>query len=188
MPAYLVTLDNSRCGRTLKNGCNAMVVFAADATAAKEACAAKFDGDGSAWNSSEATATAIVAASDFNGWSLAIDIFGPDLNTTVTVVGDATNNTIDEIAALMVTALNALAEIANASYNSTTQVLTVAAIADGIGDHNIAVRLTPPSGYGAVPSLIGTIVDNGIAGAVLTVVLPADAAVVPSVPVPLVSA
>lgn len=188
MPAYLVTLDASRSGRTLKNGCNAMVVFAADGTAAKEACHAKFDADGSQWNSAEATATEIVAGADFNGWTLAVDIYGPDTNCTVSVVGTSGNNTIDEVAALMVTALNARSDIAGAAYDVETQILTVAAIADGIGDHNIAVRLTPPNGYGSVASLLGTIVDNGVAGAVLTVVLPADDDVIPSVPVPLISA
>jgi hypothetical protein len=49
MPAYLVTLDRTKSGHTLAHGADAMVVFAASATAAKQAAAAKFDGDGLAW-------------------------------------------------------------------------------------------------------------------------------------------
>ncbi len=182
---YLVTLDTARLGRTLKNGCNAMLVYANDDTAAKEACAAKFDGDGAAWTSNEATATAIAAGTDFNGWTLKVSIFGATFNKTFSVVGDVTNNTIDEIAALMVIALNADAAIAGAAYNSTSQVLKVAETTDNLGAHDIAVELIPPNGYSSIASLIGTIVDHGIAGAVLSAVLPADAAVIPSVPIAL---
>ena len=181
MPAYIVVAA-SLCGSTLENRSNAQVVFAADATQAKEICAAKFDGDGSLW--STATVTEIVAGTDWSGWTFYIGItkgFGTSTlePRTVEVVGTDANETIDKIAALLVTALNALPVIANASYDAETQILTVASIADGIGDAKLIVKITPPNGKSEIPSLVGTIVDGGIAGADLTVVLPADTDVVP---------
>lgn len=183
MPAYLVTLDRNKSGHNLPEGADAQIVFAADATAAKEICSARYDGDGLAW-ANDSTVTAIVAGTNWVGWSFNVRIsggfgVGGADPAEVTVVGDVTNDTIDEIGAALVVALNALPVIANAAYNSTSQVLTVAGIADNIGDKKLFVSITPPNGKGAIPSLVGTIVDGGIAGAVLSVVLPADAAVIP---------
>lgn len=184
MPAYLLTLDPSKCGHQLRGGGDAMVIFAADGTAAKEIAAAKYPGDGAAW-ATDGTATEIVAGTDFNGWTLRVFIqsglgAGTD-SAEFTVTGDGTTNTIDEIAAAMVTLLNAHADIAGADYDSTTQVLTVAETTDGLGDQTIEVSLTPPNGESTVPSLMGTITDGGASGDALTVVLPADAAVIPRV-------
>lgn len=179
MPAYMV-VQPSVGGLCLENHANAQIVFAANATQAKEIAASRFDGD-NPW--SGATVTEIVAGTNWSGWTFYIGITkgfgtGSDPNQ-VSVVGTDTNETIDKIAALLVTALNALPVIANASYNSTTQVLTVSSIADGIGDAKLIVKITPPNGKSEIPSLVGTIVDGGIAGAALTVTLPADADVVP---------
>lgn len=184
MPAYLVTLDRNKCGHQLRGDGDAMVVFAADATAAKEICAAKYPGDGLAW-ANDSTVTQIVQDADFNGWTLRVFIQsglgdGSESGEFI-VTGDATNNTIDEVAALMVTALNAHADIAGAAYNATSQTLKVAETTDGLGDQTIEVTLTPPGGESAIPSLIGTITDGGASGDALTVVLPADAAVIPIV-------
>lgn len=187
MPAYLVTLDREKGGHTLPEGADAMAVFAADATAAKEICAAKYDGDGAAW-ATDGTATQIVADADFNGWTFKVSVLdglgaGSDEPGTATAVGDATDNTIDEIAALLVIALNALTGIANASYNSTTNVLTVATGGGGddLGDQTVVVEITPPNGKSSVPSLVGTITHEGTATDALTVGLPADDAVIPIV-------
>lgn len=185
MPAYLVTLDRNKSGHQLRGGGDAMVVFATNATAAKEICAAKYPSDGLAW-ANDSTATEITAASDFNGWTLRVFIQSGlgaegDESGEFIVTGDATNNTIDEVAALMVTALNAHADIAGAAYNGTSNTLTLAGTTDGLGDQTVEVSLTPPGGESAVPSLIGTITDGGASGDALTVVLPADAAVIPVV-------
>lgn len=185
MPAYLVTLDRNKSGHQLRGGGDAMVVFAANTTAAKEICAAKYPSDGLAW-ANDSTVTGITAASDFNGWALRVFIqsglgAGGDESGEFIVTGDATNNTIDEVAALMVTALNAHADIAGAAYNATSNTLTIAGTTDGLGDQTVEVSLTPPGGESAVPSLIGTITDGGASGDALTVVLPADAAVIPVV-------
>lgn len=178
---YLVTLDRTKCGRTLHNDCDAICLWANDATAAKEAAASMYPGDGTVWTT-DGTATLIAAASDWVGWTFRI-VVGTVVD--VTFVGTATDNTMDEIAAALVILLNATTPISNSSYNSSTNVLTVAAIADGLGDKKLYVTVTPPGADSGMPSFVGTVVDGGIAGAVLTVVLPADAAVIPSVPVQL---
>lgn len=188
MPAYLVTLNREKSGHTLPGGADAVVCFADDATQAKEVAASYFDAEGSLWTSSDATATAIVQDADFNGWTFKVRVLdglgaGADEPGEVIVVGDATDNTIDEIAALLVTALNALTGIDNASYNGTTNTLTVAAGSGGddLGDQTVEVEAIPPGGYSSVPSVFGTITHEGVATDDLTVVLPLDADVYPLV-------
>ena len=188
MPAYLVTLDRTKSGHTIVQGADAMVIFAASATAAKQAAAAKFEGDGLAWLN-DSTATEIVAGTDWQGWTFRVAILGGfgtggDEPRTVAVVGDATDNTVDEIAAALVTALNGLDGIANAAYNATSNTLTVAAAADALGNQKLEVSISPPGGSASIASLVGAITDGGVAAADLTVVLPADNAVIPNVLAP----
>lgn len=185
MPAYLVTLDRSKGGQTLQAGADAMVVFGADATAAKEIAAAKFPFEGDAWID-DGTAVEITAAADFEGWTFEIDIFGGfgagnDEPASVSFTGTAGDNTVDEIAAQLVTLLNGLDGIAGAAYNATSNTLTIAETTDGLGDQAVAVRITPPDGESAIPSLVGTITDEGASGDALSVVLPADDAAIPQV-------
>lgn len=182
MPAYLVTLDRAKCGRSLSEGCDAMTVFAASGAAAKQIAASKYDGEGTAWIT-DGTATEITAASNWLGWTFKFQISGlPSWEVSYTAEG--ANDTIDEIGAALVVLFNATV-IDAAAYNSTTQVLTVAGVADNLGASQLYVTITPPNGKSGIDSLVGTVVDGGIAGAVLSVVLPADAAVIPSVPVSL---
>jgi hypothetical protein len=178
--AYIVTLPLAS-GKTLRDNTNMVVVHAEDAAQAKEAAAALYGGD-APW--SEATATAI-AAGDYSGWTVRVRLYDPDDTVPlvpvvdVSVLGDATTNTIDEVAAALVTALNATTPISNAAYNSTTQVLTVAAIADGLGDHILQVEFTHPDFAGSIDSLFTTVVDEGIAGADVTVTFRGDTYVTP---------
>lgn len=183
MPAYLVMQDRNSGGRQVIEGADAMVVFAADATAAKQACAAKYSSDGKTWLADSTTAVAVAAATDWVGWTFRIAILSePPLE--VSVVGDATNNTIDEIAALLVTALNATAAIAGAAYDASTNTLTVAATTDALGDQTLQVEFIPPAGAESIAALVGTIVDGGASGDALSVILPADNAVIPTVVAP----
>ena len=100
---------------------------------------------------------------------------------------------MSSLAELAVVALNgANVGIAGAAFNDSTHTLTAASIADGIGDHELLVEVYPPAtdavspnavktavGY-PVPGFVATIVDGGVAGAVLTAVLAADTYGVPS--------
>lgn len=183
MPAYLVKQDTNKSGRQLRNGADAMLVFAADPASAKQAAAALYDGDGNVWTGSDATVTEIKAAADFAGWTFKVAVLSdPPIN--VQAKGDATNNTADKIAALLVTALNATTPIAGAAYDAATNTLTVAATTDALGDQSLQVQLIPPTGVSPIDGLLGAITDGGASGDALTVVLPADNAVIPSTPVP----
>jgi len=64
-----------------------------------------------------------------------------------------------------------------ASYDSGTNTLTVAAVADGIGDHSIDVSAKLPGADGALSDLIGTVTDGGVAAAAITVVLEDETAI-----------
>lgn len=187
MPAYLVTLNPEISGHTLVEGVNAMVVFAEDTDAAKEICAAKYDFDGDAW-ADDTTVTAIAQDADFEDWTFSVSVLNglgaeADESGTVTVTGDDTTNTIDEIAAALVTALNGLTGISGAAYNATSNTLTIASGGGGddLGDQTVLVEITPPNGKSTIPSLVGTVTHEGAATDALSVVLPADDAVIPTV-------
>ncbi len=113
----------------------------------------------------------------------------PTLDEMVTVTSGPGNDalTLDGVAApeesyevligQMITLLNGDPEIANAAVDMSelllgTRLFTIASIADDIGDSTVLARLGSPHA-GAIPSLIGAIVHEGIAGAVLTFALPA---------------
>lgn len=110
-----------------------------------------------------------------------------DEMATVTSGPGDDNLTIDGVAApaesyevllgQMITLLNADPEIGNADVDMSELLLgnrlfTIASIADGIGDSTVLARLGSPH-KGTIPSLVGTIVHEGIAAAVLTFALPA---------------
>jgi hypothetical protein len=177
--AYLVTLPIEG-GQTLRHNVNAIVVYADDATKAKEAAGARFGGD-SAWTGATATA---IAAGDYAGWTLRIRLKAPNSGlgvyaVDVSVLGDATDNTIDELAAKAVIALNALSNIAGSAYNSTTQVLTVSDATDALGNHAMTVEFSHADYELPVASLVSTIVDEGVAAAVTSVTFLADAVAPP---------
>lgn len=176
--AYLVTLPES-AKVTLKNAVDSVLLWAEDAADAKALAKAQYAGAASdaAWDAS--TATLAAAGADLEGWRLRIKIYGGTVDETFTVAGAAAA-TVDDIGDLMVIALNANANIANAAY--ATPDLTIASIADGIGDHAVNAYWLPPVGGDwedesvSIPGFLGAIVDEGIAGAALTLALvPANA-------------
>lgn len=186
MALYLVTSDTGSAAKTRYRGGDAMVVSAADATDAKAIVNAMFQGD-SSWSDATVTAIADVTQATANGlvgWVFTVTI-ATATPKMFTVTGDATTDTIDEVAAALVVLLNADDDIAGAAYNAGTQVLTIAETTDGLGDKAVTVTATPPvasyPGAIPVPGMIGTIVDEGAAGAALTVTFKADTYVVPRV-------
>ena len=179
MPAYIVSLPS---GVSFGNKNTDVVVFAEDATYALDmAKAAHRYGSDEAWDL--ATTTEIVVGADFEGWTMRCQIKAAAAQTAgidMEVVGIA-SATVDSIAALMVTALNGSADIAAAAYDSGTNILTAAALGDGLGDGQLTVEFRPPGDLrGSVASFIGTITDSGIAAAALTVQLATDAIAVPA--------
>jgi len=179
---YMVTLAAGSAAATRKQGANSILVFADSDTQAKEMAASYFDGDGGIW--SGADATEMTSAADWEGWTFKLTILMRDADKADKVfsyTGTSTNDTIDEIAAQLVTLANADADIAGAAYTAATNTLKVAETTDGLGAKELVVEIIPPGGYSSVASLVGTIVDKGEAAAVLSVVLPADADVPPKV-------
>ena len=183
--AYIVTVGDAYAAIGDRNKARSAVVYADNSTDVKELLEALYGSDLDAlWANS--TVTAMAAASNMLGWSMKVVLTHPTTGAevyNVTVTGSGSDDTIDEIAALMVTALEAAGGASlTPSYNSGTQVLKVAAIADNLGDHQLAVSVfSPLSDKVAIPGFVGTIVDHGVAGADVTVTFAADAYTVPAV-------
>lgn len=183
MPAYLVEVDRTKqCAADGPQGVNSMVVFAASTAQAKEIAKAEYDGgDGDArWT--DATVTEIVQATVNNwvGWRFKM-VARKASEDNVELDYTAVDDTIDEVGAAMVVVQNARSDISASAYNSTTNVFSFSGIADNLGDYALTVEIFPPGKQTPVASLVGTIVDEGSAGAVLSVALPSDTAVIPAV-------
>lgn len=185
MPAYLVRLPDTPA-RVLFNGANAVAVFAADEATAKTMAKAQFDGDANAlWD--QAVVTEIAAGADMEGWTFRVTVTSPlgVIVGDVEVVGGAAG-TIDTIGTAMAAALNALADIAGASYTGATQILVVASGAGGddLGDHTVTAAFYPPNVSDPKASVAGFVVsitDGGAAADALSVTLAADAYVIPKI-------
>jgi hypothetical protein len=184
MAFFLIQLP---AGNAAPREADAMIVSAASSDDAKAIAKSRFDGDANAlWGAATVTQLADVAANapGLANWRLRIRILDSDPVVSIEVIGTGTNDTVDEIAALAVTALNATSIIANAAYNATTQTLTIAGVDDALGDKTVEVEFLPPAtqaGAQPIPGMVGTITDGGAEADPLTVVLPADTYVVPTV-------
>ncbi|MBW2636051.1 MAG: hypothetical protein JRC86_00750 [Deltaproteobacteria bacterium] len=119
-----------------------------------------------------ATVTALADVTDTAGWRLRVEIdtaAGVNLHTltiTAVTVGD-----FDSMGDLMAAAGVA----AGLTSTYSTPDLEMATIGDGIGDHTMRVTYLPPATWSdptvEFPSMISTITHEGIAGAILNVVL-----------------
>lgn len=178
MPAYLVQIDPTAA--PLVEGSLNAAVFAEDVASARLAAASLFHDKGEGtlnpyWEKLWATATVTeIVAGDLEGAVLRVRV-NADPPIDYSVVGAAAA-TIDSICALMVTALNGDAQIAGSAY-SAGNLLTVSDIADALGDLVLTVDFTLD---GADLGFVGAIVDQGIAGAVLTVQMATDAIALPN--------
>lgn len=180
MPAYKVIKAAGSVGQSY-GGSDGMTVFAENAADAKSIAKAQHAGGDSdvAWDG--ATVTEMVEAVDLLDF-----VFNILIEDGATIVSDNTHvgiasDEIDDLAAAMVILLNATAEIANASYNSSTNILTVATGSGGddIGDHTITV--TVKKNGQAIAALVGAIVHEQTSTDVLTVQLGTDAVAMPRV-------
>lgn len=162
-----------------------LIVAAETAADARIFAATHFNGD-SSWADSTATALSeetLDASASMLGYVWKIVISGGTQTEdpiVVTTTGTGTDD-LDAIAADLVTALNAHAEIANAAYAAPN--LTIAGVADGMGDASVFITVNPPSGNtnADVSFLYGTITHEGIAAAALAVALVADTETKPEV-------
>lgn len=126
-------------------------------------------------------ATAIAAATNWAGWTAHVQVVHPTTGATVVDVSVEAVDTLDNLGAALVTALNATAPIAGAAYNSSTQTLKVAETTDNLGAHYLYFDLIPPGKTKAVNSSLSTKTHHGSAGAALSQVFAADAYAVPKV-------
>ena len=182
MAIYLLQNTAAKTVKTTRQ----LIVQASSEANAKIFAAAHFDGDGS-W--ADATATTLTAgtlddASTMTGYVWKLTIRGGAAQTvdplTVTVTGAASAD-LDALAAQLVTALNATADIANAAYAAPN--LTLSSIADNIGDATVTVEVYKDSVSKANIAALytGAITDGGIAGAALVLALVADTVATPAV-------
>lgn len=184
MPAYLLELLETDRG---VRKADFLVIHAASAAAAREVAKSRFNEDSSlAWDGATATELAekpINTSPNMDGWGLRVAILDSDPVIDITVRGDVTDDTLDEIAALMVTALNATSLIAAAAYNAGTNVLTIAETTDGLGDKVTLIEFLPPvatnPGQSPIADLVLSKVDGGASGAALSVTFQADSYALP---------
>ena len=173
MPMYKAELPSGLPGLTLKNGTNVLLVEAVDATDAAALVAGhQIAQDDALW--ANATITALLAAADLspvvnpdtgqtNDYVFTVAVAGPDTTASWTHTA-AAGEDLDDVMAAMVILISAHADITLADWS--TPLLTVAEIADDIGDHTLTCTVT----YGGttIVSFTGATVDGGVAGAVLT--------------------
>lgn len=111
---------------------------------------------------------------------------GGDGFAAATLLGGVDASSFDSFAAAAVTAIDAVAGF-TPSYNASTNVLTVAAGGDALGDNRLDVDVYDAAqpDHTSIPGLVGTITHLGSSGAALTVALAADAYSLPSAAVKL---
>lgn len=198
MAIFTVQLPSVPGPATRTNRAGLIVVAAPSVASAREIARAKFGGDTDAWSDTSATVTQLIEPTNLSanallGWRFTIRISGVASLATgpVIVTGDATNDTLDEVGTALAVALNALPEIAGAVYTAATQTLTVAAIADNLGDRTVVMGIFPPIELGGGQQLnadvhqaagyVSSITHQGIVAAALTVVFVGDTSTVPTV-------
>ena len=185
MPPYLLNKGSTVSGSTHFDGVDGIIVFAQNTAAAKIAAKAAHGSDSDdLWT--DITPIAVVAGTDLEGWRLKVTVSGAagQVNSQdIVEVTGAASATLDSIGTLAATALNGTPDIAASAYATGTNILTIAAIGDALGDGTVVAEFLPPLNSTmfldsniSFPSFVGTIVDKGASGTALTLTL-VDAAV-----------
>lgn len=183
MTAYVLTGPTSS-GHTIIGGAKNAVVHAPSPGVAQRIAGghvAQLGMNPAYFEDDTVVATAIAAATNWAGWTAHVQVVHPTTGATVVEVESVAVDTLDNLGAALVTALNATTPIAGAAYNSSTQVLKVAETTDALGDHYLYFDLIPPGKTKAVNSSLSTKVHHGSSGAVLSQTFAADAYAVPKV-------
>lgn len=182
-----IFLVNNAAGKTAYKTKN-LIVAAETAADAKAFAKSHFNGD-AAWD--DATTTAIAAgtlddSAAMLGWRFVINVSGAaglSAEAEVEVTGAGTDD-LDAVAAKLVTALNATADIANAAYSAPNLTVATGSGGDDLGDGTVIVKVFPPSGDTGVDLsgiLVASITDEGVSTDALTVALVADTETLPKV-------
>ena len=197
MGSFVVNLPQaSRIGGRITSK---VVVSAENASDAKDICKTLHEGDGgdAGWDSATVTTLSDITfatALALVGWRFNIVVRDTSsaLIADVTVTGDSSDDTLDEIGTALAVALNATASIANAGYTVGTQTLIIATGAgDALGDHSVVIKTMAPivldaegvqtSSDSNVGAFVSSITDEGASGADLTTVFNADSTILPTV-------
>ena len=168
IPSWLLTLpDNSPTVDGLRRVC----IAASDAAGAVELANLMFDQDLD-WNAASAVG-GVVGAGDFEDWVFQVNVSVPPVlgvpqpDLTCQYVGVAAD-TIHEVGAGLSVACNTVPGIAASIYTPATRTLTVAAIADGLGDRRVRLDVFPPGAKsGKVLQAAGEIVELVTDGAAI---------------------
>jgi len=98
---------------------------------------------------------------------------GTGTGATFNLTGTSSLNNV-VMCGVLTKKLQDTAPIAGATFEPASNLLTVAAASDNLGDRTLRVETFPPGAKELMPSspLVGTIVHQGAVGAALTVVLP----------------
>lgn len=205
---YKVTLPADALAAPRVNGHDSAIVYAADEEEARYLVAVASDLDVNApWLAADVTELS-APGDDYTGWTYSIAFENAAANVSYTAAAEDTldeigaglvaalnsaqdlegylfeitlgaievdytglaGDTIDDVAAELVTALNATA-INGAAYTAGTQTLTVAAAGDALGDEELVFTVTAPDSEDATELFAGTIVDQGLEGDAVTIVL-----------------
>lgn len=177
MSIYNVARVGTNANTPQYNSVNAVVVQANSANEARQLGKNTVDGDSDVlW--ANATPVDLTTIKDMTGWTINTSV-NTSIPVNVTTVGVA-GNALDDILTAHATALlaavgTAISGTAHSAYNTSTNLLTVASIADGIGNKTVTTVVTPPAGLfessytWAQADLVTGKVDGGSSGAVLTV-------------------
>ena len=141
MAVYVVQIVRSGA-QTFTNGRDCVLVNAA--TAADARAVAKNVQLGSGYTAAmwdAATVTELAAPADLTGFRLRVTLLGEGIDVTVTA---GEGDTIDDMGTAMASALNALAAIAGAAYDTDTNLLTIAAEDDELATSTALVQFLPP--------------------------------------------
>ncbi len=193
MASFLVKLSDTAPSRVLENGFNAVVVIAEDAADARIMAETASTVDGADW--AGATVTTLAEPADMLGWKVRVIVIDPAAVAGVVAFEDVTytgiaTDALDDMGTAVALLLAANAGLTSI-YATATQLLTVSDIGDALGDHILLIGFFPPGAdttlvageIGGVVGFVASVVDEGIAAAVLTATFAADSHIVPSVPV-----
>ena len=183
---FILILKDSAVG---PRNANLLVVSAGEENDAKAIAKSQFSFDSdAAWDDAFVTPLEDIVISDEDSlafWRMRVAILDSVPVIDLIVEGDLIVDDIDQIAALMVTALNGTSIISNASYDAPSDTLTIAqGVGDGLGDKKILVEILPPAslpGPVPIPGYIVSKQDQGVSGDDLKVVFVGDTFVRPTI-------
>jgi hypothetical protein len=113
-------------------------------------------------------------AATYENWVFTVRV-DTATGTPFSATGGA-DDTLDDVMALLVTALNGSADIDAAAWSASTRVLTVAGAADGLGDQGVEIDVySPTEDADQSKGLVTAVVSGGASGDALTIAFAAKA-------------